>query len=372
MKKTAILLISALLLGLWLPGCAPNTPPKNFEPMGLDTYLDVFPDVKKSPLYGTSITVNNWGEYLDEDLNKEFTKLTGVKVNYGLFETNEKLYSTMRTGGASYDVVIPSDYMIGLLIEEDRLSVIDTSKLDNYRYVMESVKNAEYDPRNQYSVPYMTGTVGLVYNQTAISGPVDSWDALFDARYSRQILMFDNPRDALGIALKRLGKSFNTTSEDDLRAAFDLLREQKPLVQAYVMDQIYDKLDGGEALIGPYYAGDAVIMMEENEDLAFVHPKEGVNVFVDAFCIPKSAENPAGAYLYIDFMCTAEAGLRNLDATGYTTPLQNVYDELDEETRSNPIMYPPEDVLERGEIYVNLPEATRVLYDELWSELLSK
>jgi spermidine/putrescine transport system substrate-binding protein len=341
------------------------------EPMGLQAYLDAYPDIKDGPLYGTSVTVSNWGEYLDESLNRDFRELTGVTVNYTYFETNEKLYSAMRTGGSSYDVVVPSDYMIGQLIEEGLLNTINAGLLDHYHNIQGSYVNTAYDPENKYSVPYMTGTVGLVYNKAAIAGPVDSWSVLFDPQYSGQILMFDNPRDAAGIALKLLGKSFNTTDEDDIRAAFDLLAEQKPIVQAYVMDQIYDKLESGEALIGPYYAGDAVIMMEENEDLAFVHPKEGMNMFIDAFCIPESAENVAGAYLYIDFMCTTDSGLRNVEATGYTTPLENVYHALDDETRLNPLMYPPGDVISRGEVFLNLPEETRVVYNDLWSRLLS-
>ena len=378
MKKTSIAIIAALLLTA-LPGCGSSPAGHSGTPgastaglMGLREYLNAYPNIKDGPLYGTSINVSNWGEYLDESLNREFRELTGVTVNYGTFETNEKLYSSMRTGGSSYDIVIPSDYMIGQLIEEGFLRAIDTGLLGNYRYIMDACKNTDYDPENKYSVPYMTGTVGLVYNTAEIGEAVDSWSALFDARYSGQILMFDNPRDAAGIALKMLGKSFNTADEGEIRAAFDMLSEQKPLVQAYVMDQIYDKLESGEALLGPYYAGDAVIMMEENEDLAFVHPKEGMNVFIDAFCIPTSSENTAGAYLYIDFMCSADAGLRNLDATGYTTPLQNVYDELDEETRENPLMYPPEDVLARGEVFLSLPEETRSLYNDLWSMLLSE
>lgn len=375
MKKTICLCITVMMLILTMASCAKEGT-GDVKPMGLEAYLSAYgksaEDLKKGPLYNTTVTVYNWGEYMDEELNKTFEEKTGVKVNYRYFHSNETLYSALKSGGASYDVIVPSDYMIALLIEEGLLETIDTSVLSNYQYIMDSAKNTNYDPDNKYSVPYMTGTVGLVYNTEMVKGPVDSWSALFDPAYKGQILMFDNPRDAVAIALIKLGYSFNTTSESELGEAFALLEEQKPLVQAYVMDQIYEKLISGEAAIGPYYAGDAVMMMEESEDnkLAFVHPKEGVNRFIDAFCIPTSVENRAAAYLYIDFMCSLEAGLANVEATGYTTPLSQVYDALDEEIRSNPATYPSEDVLANSETFNNLPANIREKYDTLWSELM--
>ena len=369
MKKLLTLLLCALLL-LPLLACSAKdvsaVPPMTG---GLDAYLDAYPSIKDGPLYGSTVTVYNWGEYMDTDLNKEFKELTGITVKYRNFTSNETLRSSLADGGASYDVVIPSDYMIGQLIEENLLVKMDYTKLGNYKYLLDAYKNTAYDPNNEYSMPYMTGTVGIVYNTTKVTGEVDSWDILFDPQYSGQILMFDNSRDALGIALLKLGYSLNTTSETELREAQALLTQQKPLVQSYVMDQIYDKMIAGEAVVGPYYAGDAVMMMEENEDLDFAFPKEGTNAFIDAFVIPKTVKNTAGAYLYIDFMSSVESGHANVTATGYTTPLRHVYEDLPESVRLNPIIFPSDDILENTEIYLNLPSDTRRLYDNLWVDL---
>ena len=316
----------------------------------------------------TVVNVYNWGEYMDEDLNKAFEKVTGIKVNYDTFQTNEMLYSTLKSGGSSYDVIIPSDYMAGRLIEEDMLLELDFANIPNFSNVDPQFINPPYDPQNRYTVPYLWGTVGIIYDTAKTAAPVDSWDALFDPQYQGQILMFDNSRDALGIALKALGHSYNTTGEDELRAAYDLLAAQRPLVQAYVMDQIFDKMEGGEAILAPYYAGDALAMMEANADLAFAVPKEGSNIFTDAFCVPKGAANKAAAELYIDFMCGYNAGSANAEAVGYSTPLLDVYAGLDPAVRDDGISYPADFSL--FEAYANLPRETRDLYDKLWTDLL--
>jgi spermidine/putrescine transport system substrate-binding protein len=318
-----------------------------------------------------TVTVYNWGEYLDEDLNNDFEKETGIKVKYRFYESNEILYANLSGGGATYDVIIPSDYMIGQMIEEDMLMELDLSKIPNYKYIMDSAKGYVFDPGNKYSVAYMTGTVGIVYNKTLVNRVIDSWDILFDPDYAGEILMFSNPRDAFGIALQYLGYSINTTDESQLLEAKELLLKQKPLVQTYLMDQIYDKMGGNEATVGPYYAGDVAMMMEDNEDLAFARPKESFNGFVDAFCIPKGAKNIDAAYAYINYMCSLDAGIRNVDATGYTTPLSHVQDALDEETRENEMIYPSAETMSRSEVFNTLPKATRKLYDEMWVEILS-
>ena len=316
----------------------------------------------------TSVNVYNWGEYMDEDLNKAFEKVTGIKVNYDTFQTNEMLYSTLKSGGSNYDVIIPSDYMIGRLIEEDMLLPLDFGNIPLFSNVDPTFKNPQYDPQNMYSVPYMWGTVGIIYDTTKVTGSIDSWTALFDEQYRNQILMFDNSRDTIGIALKILGYSYNTASEDELREAYDLLAAQKPLVQAYVMDQIFDKMEGGEAILAPYYAGDAIMMMENNENLDFVIPKEGSNIFTDAFCIPKGAPNKAAAEMYINFMCLYDAGSANVEAVGYSTPLLDVFEGLDSDIKNDGISYP--DDLTQFEAFYNMPDATRKLYDRLWMDLL--
>jgi spermidine/putrescine transport system substrate-binding protein len=274
-------------------------------------------------------------------------------------------------GGTNYDVIIPSDYMISRLIEEGMLEKLDFNNIPNFDNIDERYKNLEYDPANEYSVPYTWGVVGLIYNTSMIDDEITSWGALFDPKYSGQILQFDNSRDAMATALFHLGYSVNTTDEAELNEAYELLVQQKTILQGYVMDQIYDKLEGGEAAIGPYYAGDALLMMENNPDLAFVVPEEGTNLFVDAMCIPKGAVNKENAELFINFMCDTDIALKNMAVTCYATPVRTAYEALDEETRSNEIMFPKDDVLNRCQIYKNLPQETLNLYDQLWVKLKS-
>ncbi|MCL2080922.1 MAG: spermidine/putrescine ABC transporter substrate-binding protein [Oscillospiraceae bacterium] len=317
------------------------------------------------------VNVYNWGEYMDTDLNREFEKQTGIKVNYRTFETNEMMYSYLKQGGASYDVIFPSDYMIGRLIEEDMLEALDFANIPNFGDINPELKNPSYDPSNKFSVPYMWGIVGLIYNSDEIAETLDSWGALFDPRYSGQLLMFDNSRDTFGIALKYLGFSLNTENPDEIYAAFELLQRQKPLVQAYTMDQIYDKLGGGEALLGPYYAGDYFTMLEDNPALRFAVPKEGTNLFVDAMCIPKGAANKENAEKYINFMTSTKAALANAEVTCYATPVLSAFEALDDELKYNEIIYPGADVLARCEEFVNVSMLTRQLYADLWTQLIS-
>ena len=316
------------------------------------------------------VNVYNWGENMMRAF-KIFEQQTGIKVNYTTYESNEQLYAVLKMGGTNYDVIIPSDYMISRLIEEGMLEKLDFNNIPNFDNIDERYKNLEYDPANEYSVPYTWGVVGLIYNTSMIDDEITSWGALFDPKYSGQILQFDNSRDAMATALFHLGYSVNTTDEAELNEAYELLVQQKTILQGYVMDQIYDKLEGGEAAIGPYYAGDALLMMENNPDLAFVVPEEGTNLFVDAMCIPKGAVNKENAELFINFMCDTDIALKNMAVTCYATPVRTAYEALDEETRSNEIMFPKDDVLNRCPIYKNLPQETLNLYDQLWVKLKS-
>ena len=322
------------------------------------------------------INVYNWGEYISTgedgslDVNAEFTRRTGIKVNYTTFETNESLYAKLKSSGESYDVIIPSDYMIARMIEEDMLAPLDFSNIPNFDKIADRFKeDCEYDPGNQYSVPYTYGQVGILYNDEMVTETVDSWDILWDEKYEGQILMFSNCRDAFGIAQKRLGYSFNSTNMDEWNAAADSLREQKPLVQAYVMDDIFEKLEGGNAAIGVYYYGDFLTMYESNEDLAFALPREGTNRYVDAMCIPKGCENQENAEAFINFMCSTQAGLKNCEETWYSTPLLSVKDALPDEVKNDPVTYPGQEALARCEAFVNLPEDTLALYDSEWLRL---
>lgn len=319
------------------------------------------------------VNVYNWGEYIDESIFADFEKETGIKVNYSTFTSNEAMYSVLKTGGSDYDVIIPSDYMVSRLISEGMLEKLNFDNIPNYNLIDDNYKKLAYDPNDDYSVAYMSGVVGIIYNTRLIQEEVTSWDALFDEKYADQILMFDNSRDALAIALLKLGYSVNTTDEAELNEAFELLAQQKPLVQAYVMDQIFDKLESGEAAIGPYYAGDYLTMVENNPDLMFVIPQEGTNRFVDAMCIPKGAANKENAEAFINFMCRTDIAIRNVDFIWYTTTnreaAQQYAETLDPETAA--VMFPADEILDKCQIYVNLPQKTLDLYDSLWVKLKS-
>ena len=319
-----------------------------------------------------TVYVYNWGEYIDDSVNAQFTKETGIDVVYNTYATNEELYAKLKSGGVQYDVVVPSDYMIARMIDEKMIQKLDFSQIPNYGDISPKYKNLAYDPDNAYSVPYMWGTVGIVYNKTMVKEKVDSWNILWDPKYKGQILMFDNSRDALGIALKKLGYSYNTTDESQLRAAAAELEKQKPLVQAYVMDQIFDKMEGGEAALAPYYAGDAVTMMQDNPDLAFAVPKEGTNLFVDAMCVPANARDKQAAEQYINFMTSPQVAAKNAVATGYSTPSTRAFALLPKDLRGSSVAYPGSDVLNKAEVYNNLPQPTLDLYDQLWTDIISK
>ena len=278
---------------------------------------------------GVTINVYNWGEYISNgtegslDVNAEFTRRTGIEVNYTTFDSNESLYSKLAGGGASYDVIVPSDYMISKLINENMLAELDFSNIPNFEYIDKQFRNPDYDPENKFSVPYTWGTVGLFYNTDYVTEPVTSWSILWDEQYSGKILMFDNPRDAFAIAQERLGFSLNSTDESEWEQAAMLLKEQKPLVQAYVMDQIFDKMESGEAWLAPY----------------------------------------------INFMCDPEIAGANMDFVGYATPETAAKDYLAPDAVANPIYYPDQDVLDRTEVFVNLPSETSNLLDTLWAEV---
>ena len=315
------------------------------------------------------VNVYNWGEYIDETLLDEFTQQTGIKVNYTTYSDNESLYSMLSSGTADYDVIIPSDDMISRLISEGMLEKLDFDNIPNYSYIDDAYKGLEYDPDNEYSVAYTWGTVGIIYNTTMLDYVPDSWSVLWDENLSGQILMFDNSRDALGIALKYLGYSQNTTDEAQIKEAVDLLIEQRPLVQSYVMDQIFDKLEGGEAAVGPYYAGDAITMIAENPDLAFVTPKEGTNLFVDAMCVPKGAANKANAEAFINFMCDPENMAKNIEFIGYSSPSSAARELLSDDLKDSEIAYPDTSLLANDDTFINLPQATLDLYDSEWVRL---
>ena len=327
------------------------------------------------------VNVCSWGEYIDESLIEQFEEETGITVNYQTVESNEALYSLLKSGAGDYDVIVPSDYMISQLIEEDMLEKLDYGNIPNFSLIDERFKNLPYDPENLYTVPYAWGTVGIIYNNTMIEEPITSWSAMFDTQYANNVLMFRNSRDAMATALLYLGYSLNTTDEAQLREAFDLLSDAKEngVYQSFVMDEIYQKLEGGNAAIGAYYAGDYLSMLENNEDLAFVIPEEGSNWFVDAMCVLKDAPHKEEAEAWINFIASTEANLANMDYIWYASPNTEAlegypayYEELYEEPL-DPEIYEiiaaPQETLDRCQMYVVLPYEIRALYNELWIQL---
>jgi spermidine/putrescine transport system substrate-binding protein len=323
-----------------------------------------------------TINVYNWGQYISDgtdgylDVNAAFTEATGIQVNYMTYDTNESLYTKLKTGGSTYDIIIPSDYMAGRLIDEGLVQKIDYDNIPNYQYIDEAYKDTAYDPTNEYSVPYTWGTVGIIYNSKYVDeADIGSWDLLWNEKYSGKILMFDNNRDAFAIAEARLGYSLNTTDESELQAAADLLKEQKPLVQSYVMDQIFDKMIREEAWIAPYYAGDYLWMADDNEDLAFYFPEETYNLYIDCFMIPTSSEHKAEAEAYINFLLDPEICGENLDYLGYSAPESEAKNYMDPEVAESDIAYPSEETLARAENFLYLPAETNQLMDSLWLEV---
>ena len=327
------------------------------------------------------VNVCSWGEYIDESLITRFEEETGIRVNYQTAESNEALYSLIKMGGADFDVIVPSDYMIARLIEEDMLAELDYDNIPNFDLIADTYKHLSYDPENKYTVPYTWGALGIIYNTAMVSEPITSWSAMFDPQYAGQVLMINNSRDAIGAALLSLGYSLNTTDESQLEEAFSLIKQAKDngVYQAFVMDEVFGKMEGGNAAIAMYYAGDYLTMLENNEDLAFVIPEEGSNWFVDAMCVLKSSQHKDEAEEWINFIASTDANLANMDYIWYASPnaealeeypayYQEVNDEeLDPELYE--IMAPSEETLARCELYKNLPKATLRLYDSLWTRL---
>lgn len=334
-----------------------------------------------------TLNVYNWGEYISDgseesfNTNAEFEKWyfenygKRVKVNYTTYASNEDMYAKLKSGAVRYDIVIPSDYMIELMIEEDMLEEIDFSNIPNYQYIAPEYRNLFYDPDNRYSIPYTYGMIGIIYNTSMVEGTPDSWDLMWNEDYKGKILNFNNPRDAFGTAMYRLWIDVNTTEHSDWDAAFEALKAQKPLVQSYVMDEVFNKMKGASAAIAPYYAGDFLTMYGDNEDLAFYYPKEGTNVFVDAICIPKGTQHKELAEAYINFMLSEEPAVANAEYIGYASPNMLVreseeYAEVMNEMHPDAynILY-PDNVDFLTSYYQNLSNETRDYMNSRWEDL---
>lgn len=321
-----------------------------------------------------TINVYNWGELISDgkdgniDVNLEFTKRTGIKVNYTTFQNNESLLAKLRNGGSNYDVIIPSDYMISKLIEYNMLEKLDFEKIPNFNYIDPNFKNLVYDPENSYSVPYLWGTVGIIYNKKFVDIPEKdiNWDIFWNEKYKGKILMFDNPRDAFAISQFSLGISVNDLSEENWEKAFQKLKLQKPLVNSYVMDQIFDKMGNEEAAIAPYYTGDAVNLIKKNPNLRLVIPKEGTNKFIDAMCIPKGAEHYNEALQYINFMCDPEISKANSIKTGYSSPEKVVREREDISSEQKYLNELNSEIDEKTQVFNGLPDDLNRKIEEMW------
>lgn len=321
------------------------------------------------------VIVYNWGEYIDPDTISMFEEETGIKVIYDEFETNEIMYPKIEAGASQYDVVCPSDYMIQKMIDNDLLAELDFEKLPNAtQYIGQEYfqQSQQFDPENKYSIPYCFGTVGILYNKTMVEEPVTSWSILWDEKYADNILMQDSVRDAFMVALKLNGYSMNSVNEAELQEAKQSLIDQKPLVQAYVIDQVRDKMIGGEAALGVIYSGEAIYTQRENADLAYVIPSEGTNVWIDSWVMPKNAPNADNAYAFIDFMCRPDIALKNFEYITYSTPNTGAKELIeDEDIRNSSIAFPDLSQYDNLETFSYLGEDADSLYNDLWKEVKS-
>ncbi|WP_270495746.1 ABC transporter substrate-binding protein [Eisenbergiella porci] len=321
------------------------------------------------------VVVYNWGEYIDPDTISMFEEETGIKVIYDEFETNEIMFPKIEAGASKYDVVCPSDYMIKKMIENDLLAEINYDNVPNAKANIGQQywdMSKEFDTENKFSVPYCWGTVGILYNKTMVDGPVDSWSILWDEKYADNILMQDSVRDAFMVALKLNGYSMNSVNPEELNAAKESLIAQKPLVQAYVIDQVRDKMIGNEAAIGVIYSGEAIFTQRENPDLEYVIPKEGTNVWIDSWVITKNAPNKENAEKFIDFMCRPDIALKNFEYITYSTPNDAARELIeDEDIRNSKIAFPTLSDYSNLETFTYLGEDADALYNELWKEVKS-
>ena len=330
----------------------------------------------KSAKGSGKVVVYNWGEYIDPDVLDQFEEETGIEVVYEEFETNEIMYPKVAAGAASYDLICPSDYMIAKMIANDMLQPINFDHIPNYKNIDETYieQSKGFDPENKYSIPYCWGTVGILYNTSMIEegDTVDSWEILWDEKYKDNILMQDSVRDAFMVAEKLLGYDINTVDEEELKACADKLIEQKPLVQAYVIDQVRDKMIGGEAALGVIYSGEAIYTARENEDLKYVIPKEGSNVWIDSWVIPKDAQNVENAEKFLDFLCRGDIAMKNFDYITYSTPNKEARELIeDEDIKNSTVAFPTPDMLENSQVYTYIGEDGDALYAKYWDKVKS-
>ena len=331
---------------------------------------------KSLGLQGTTVNVYNWGEYISDgeegsmDVVSEFERLTGAKVNYTNFESNENMYSKLSGGGVSYDVIAPSDYMIERLIDEDMLLPLDYNNIPNIELINEKYQHLYFDPDQMYTVCFNVGTTVLIYNKTMVDEEPEGWDVLWDEQYKGKVLMFNNPRDAFAITQARLSQDFNTVNEDEWIKAAELLAEQRDKVSpVYVMDEVFNLMESGEYAFATYYAGDYLLMLENNEDLGYCYPQEGINEFYDAFCVPKCSQNKKGAEAFINFMHEPQVAFENCEYIYYHSPNITVEQNEDSSLYGEAVIYPEEELT--TQFFKNLPQNIIELENNLWTQIKS-
>ncbi|MBR3927963.1 MAG: spermidine/putrescine ABC transporter substrate-binding protein [Clostridia bacterium] len=317
-----------------------------------------------------TITVFNWYDYIDDSVIEQFEEETGIKVKYANFTTVEEMYVKMTSGGGKYDIIIPSDYMIERLIKEDMLQELDYDLIPNAEGLIEWMKDPSYDPEGAHSVPYMWGTVGILYNTEYVDEEITSWQSIFDPKYQKDVFMLKSYRDTIGITLKMLGYPINTHDEEALNAAKEALIQQKKdgIVQGYLVDEVKDKMIGGEAAMAVMWSGDAMYAIMENDSLEYVIPEEGSNVWLDAMCIPKTCENVEAAHAFIDFMCRPDIAYKNMQYIYYSTPIAEVVEMLDEEELEYEALNPSEEAVERCEFFQDTSDFIDI-YNKIWNEI---
>lgn len=314
--------------------------------------------------------VFNVGDYMDMDLIKEFEEEFDCRVIYEEFASNEDLFVKIKTSKQAYDVIFPSDYMVERLVSQDLVQKLDKDKIENYKYIDDYYLNRDFDPNNDFSLPYMAGTVGIVYNAEKYPEGIHKWADLWDEKYERDVVLYYSQRDVLMVALKKLGYSMNTQNPAELEAAKEELIKQKPLIYGYLGDEIKDILVAEDANIGVVYSGDAGVIMSLNDDFKYSIPKEGTNLWIDLMAIPKSAQNPELAYEFINFLLRPDIQARNAEYLQYSTISSEAKKMLPDEIKNNPALYPPEEDLKNTEVFTD-PTDVIELYDRIWTEVLS-
>ena len=350
MKKIAIVLLVALMVGA-LSACALAEADK--------------------PFAGTEIKVYNWEEYIDREVLSIFEEETGIKVNYVTFPGNEDMYTRLSSGAEVYDVVIPSEYMVERLIKEDLIAALNLDNIPNLANVKENLLDPTYDPGNAHSIPYMWGTLGILYNTEKVTEPITSWNALLDEKYAGKIFMIDQYRDAIGLALKVTGHSMNTRDEAELADAREWLLAQKDsgVLGGYILDQAKDMMVAGSAVMAVMYSGDALYAMDKNDKLAYVIPDEGSNIWVDCMCVPTASQNKEAAECFINFMCRPDIAQKNFEEIRYCSPIRQVVEGMSEEELASIALNPTDEIVNRCEYYVNISDVAS-LYTDIWMDVM--